>query len=99
MIRRVILSPRAAADLEREGDAVAALNPSAAERLIAEIEARCASLREFPLRFVAREDLAAGLRVTPVRDWLIFYRVTSEDEVRIERILYGPRDIGPGDFN
>jgi len=94
---RVVLSPRAAVDLEREADAVASLNPRAAERLIAEIESRCASLAEFPLRFRARDDLAPGLRMTIVRDWLIFYRADNE-EVRIERILYGPRDIRPRDF-
>jgi plasmid stabilization system protein ParE len=49
------------------------------------------------LRFRARDDLAPGLRMTVVRDWLIFYRAADE-EVRIERILYGPRDIRPGDF-
>ena len=35
--------------------------------------------------------------MTVVRDWLIFYRA-SDQEVRIERILYGPRDIRPRDF-
>lgn len=97
MTHRVIFSPRANLDLEREADAVAAINPRAAERLIGEIEDRCASLAEFPLRFRARNDLAPGLRMTAVRDWLIFYRA-SDKEVRIERILYGPRDIRPSDF-
>lgn len=94
---RVVFSPRASTDLEREADAVASINPRAAERLISEIEARCASLAEFPLRFRARDDLAPALRMTIVRDWLIFYRA-GEAEVRIERILYGPRDIRPRDF-
>jgi plasmid stabilization system protein ParE len=65
---RVVFSPRAVVDLEREADAVALLNPRAAERLIAEIEARCVSLADFPLRFRARDDLAQGLRMTIVRD-------------------------------
>lgn len=97
MTYRVVFSPRADIDLEREADAVASLNPRAAERLIDEIAARCAALAEFPLRFRARDDLAPGLRMTVVRDWLVFHRV-GEIEVRIERILYGPRDIGPRDF-
>jgi toxin ParE1/3/4 len=97
LTHRVVLSPRAAIDLEREADAVASLNPRAAERLVGEIEARCTSLAEFPLRFRVRDDLAPGLRMTVVRDWLIFYRA-SDQEVRIERILYGPRDIRPRDF-
>lgn len=97
MSHRVVFSPRAAIDLEREADTVASLDPRAAERLVGEIETRCASLAEFPLRFRARDDLASGLRMTIVRDWLIFYRA-ADKEVRIERILYGPRDIRPGDF-
>ncbi|MGE0420809.1 MAG: type II toxin-antitoxin system RelE/ParE family toxin [Reyranellaceae bacterium] len=62
------------------------------------MEGRCASPAAFPLRFRAREDLAPGLRMTIVRDWLIFYHA-GDGEVRIERILYGPRDIRPRDFD
>jgi plasmid stabilization system protein ParE len=94
----VVFSPLASADLEREGDRLAAVNPFAAERLVAEIERRCAGLTRFPARFPLREDLAPGLRMMPVRRWLVFYRIMSTRDVRIERVMYGPIDPRPADF-
>ncbi|HJQ56080.1 MAG TPA: type II toxin-antitoxin system RelE/ParE family toxin [Vineibacter sp.] len=98
MIFDVVFSPAASADLEREGDRLAAVNPYAAAGLVAEIERRCAALDRFPARYPRRENLAPGLRMMPVRRWPVFYRILPDAVVRIERIIYGPLDPGPEDF-
>jgi len=54
-------------------------------------------LAAFPEAAPLREAFGAGLRVTPVGRYLIFYTV-HPDSVRIERILSGFRLLSSDDF-
>ena len=48
--------------------------------------------RQAPLSYSGREDLAAGLRMAALGHYVIFFRVSGE-QVRIERVLHGARDL------
>jgi plasmid stabilization system protein ParE len=39
-----------------------------------------------------REDLAPGLRVHPVENYLIFYRIQT-GAIEVDRIIHGGRDL------
>jgi toxin ParE1/3/4 len=45
-----------------------------------------------PEAFPAREDIAPGLRMAVHRPYLIFFRIET-DQIRIERVLHGARDL------
>lgn len=55
------------------------------------IEATLQPLRRFPLSGAARDELAAGLRVTFHGAYAIYYRPLP-DAVAIVRVLHGARD-------
>ncbi|SMF05969.1 toxin ParE1/3/4 [Xaviernesmea oryzae] len=88
----VRFAPAAAQDLEEIGDYIHSENPRAAYRFVAELRARCNRLADTPRSGAPRPDLWAGLRSIPFRLYVVFYTV-SGDDVRIERILHGSRDI------
>jgi len=72
------------------------LNPSAADRLIDDIEHVVNSLNNMPDRhpLVSDEVLARlGFRFIPVNNYLIFYIIREDIKtVVIQRFLYGRRD-------
>ena len=55
------------------------------------LKEKCRTLAKFPLLGASREGLIPGLRMFPVRNYVIYYRVESGG-VRIERVRHGPRD-------
>lgn len=61
--RRLLLSPRAAADLEEIAEYIARDNPRRAATFVAELEAKCRAVAETPEFYPARPDLAPGLRL------------------------------------
>jgi toxin ParE1/3/4 len=88
---RVILSPAAARDIEEIGDYIHAENPAAADRFVAALQARCTRIADAPRGGTPRPALWPGLRSVAFRRYVIFY--TVDDEVRIERVIHGARDI------
>lgn len=65
-----------------------------ADRLIDSITKQFLLLAQYPHIGRRRdEDLRAGLRSFPVRDYVIFYRMQDADVV-ILRVLHGSRDVG-----
>ena len=71
-------------------------NPSAAPKLIGEIERSILKLEDFPgigstpkIRRLARK----GYRILIVDTYLVFYVVLKNDTVEIRRILSGKRDF------
>ena len=72
------------------------LNPSAADRLIDDIERTVNSLSIMPDRYaLVKDDVLArlGFRFIPVNNYLIFYIIREEMKtVTIQRFLYGRRD-------
>ncbi len=88
----VRFSPAAARDLEEIGDYIHEHNPPAAYRFIRELRGRCRKLSDAPLKGVARPEFGETLRSFPYRRYVVFYSI-SEQEIRIERIIHGARDI------
>jgi toxin ParE1/3/4 len=92
--RRLLISPRAAADLEEIADYIARDNPLRAASFVAELEAKCRAVAAAPDLYPARADLAPDVRMAVHRRYLVFYRdLPGEDTVRIERVLHGARDV------
>lgn len=92
--RRLLLSPRAAADLEEIADYIARDNPVRAASFVAELEAKCRAVALSPELYPARVDLAPGLRMAVHGRYLVLYRdLPGEDTVRIERVLHSARNL------
>jgi toxin ParE1/3/4 len=90
--RRLLISPRAAADLEEIADYIARDSPARAAIFVAELEAKCRAAAATLELYPARHDLAPGLRMAVHRRYLVFYRdLPAENTVRIERVLHGAR--------
>ena len=91
-MRRVLLSPEAAADLDDIAEWIARDDPVRALGFVDELERSCAGLAEFPESGRARPELAPRLRSKPHGRYVIFYTPGAKT-VRIERILHGARDL------
>ena len=92
--RRLLLSPRAVADLEEIAAYIARDNPLWAVTFVDELEARCAAVAREPLSYPAREDLASGLRMAVHGRYLLLFRVSADDDaVRVERVVHGARNL------
>jgi toxin ParE1/3/4 len=87
-----VFSPLAEHDLEEIGDYIARDNPSRAVSFIREIREQCAKITAMPLAAPVRHELGEGIRMVPFGHYLIFCTVDAES-IRIERILYGARNI------
>ena len=92
--RRLLFSPRAAADLEEIAAYIARDNPVRAASFIAELESTCRSVAAAPELHPIRIALAAEIRVAVHGRYLVLYRELKDDNaVRIERVLHGARNI------
>jgi len=87
---RLVILPRAAADLEAIALYVASENPRAALAVTAAIERRLGQLTRHPYSGMPREDIAPGIRHLVAGQYLAFYRVMPE-AVEILRVLHGMR--------
>lgn len=85
-------APAAVQDIEEIGDYIRAENPAAARRLIAALRVRCDTILDAPRGGAPRSELWPGLRSVAFQRYVIFYTV-EDDDVRVERILHGSRDI------
>lgn len=86
--------PEAEADLDEIARYVIEQSGSIKTALgfLGRIRTRCLSIGDAPLGGVARNDLAAGIRMVPFeRSAVILYRIT-DDAVEIVTIAYGGRD-------
>lgn len=90
--RRLLFSPRAAADLDEISAYIARDNPARAATFIAELEAQCRAVARLPLSYPARDDL--GIRMAVFRRYLVLFREEPEaNAVRIERVVHGARNL------
>lgn len=87
-----MFAPAAVQDLEEIADYIHVENPPAAYRFVTELRARCLRLADAPRGGSPRHELWPGLRSVPFRRYVVFYTVAGDD-VRVERILHGSRDI------
>jgi toxin ParE1/3/4 len=66
-----------------------------ADRVLDSISTRFGILADWPRSGRAREDLRPGYRSQAAGNYIIFYRVAADDDVVIQRVLHGRRDLGP----
>jgi len=76
---------------------IAADSLSAADRLTDKLDDAVHRLSEFPEAGPPRPELGAGIRLCPVDNFLIFYRMAG-DAIEIVRILHAARDVSPDLF-
>ncbi len=91
-MKRVVFSPPAKRDLQSIADYIALDNPERAVAFIDEIEERCRKLAAFPQSARSFPELGTNARIVPFRSYVILYRDLA-DEVSIERVVHGARDI------
>lgn len=91
-MKLLIFAPEARADLRAIGAYIARDDPARARSFVNELRTRAAQAAERPLSFPARDDLAPGLRAILHGRYLIFFRELP-DEVRVERLIHGARDL------
>ena len=86
----LVVTPRAAADLEEIGDYIALDSPEAAMRTIERLEEISILLRDNPRVGAMRDDIAKGVRSFSVGSYLILFR-SLDDGVEIVRYVHGAR--------
>lgn len=89
---RLAFSPAAVRDIQQIGDYIAKDSVANAQKFVARIKAQCNQAANSPLSYPARNDLISGVRMAALGGYLIFFLV-ADDEVRIERVLHGARDL------
>ena len=89
---RAVWTTQAKLDLIDVLTHIAADSLDAAYRIGFEIEKTCARLARQPGLGMRRKAIGPGVRVFPVRNYLIFYR-ECEGSVHVRRVLHGARDI------
>lgn len=92
------ISLLAEADLREIGDYIARDNPKRAESFIDELLAHGEKIAAMPTAYVAREELAPGLRTCAHQRYIIFFRIIPSG-ARIERIINAARDLTTIDFD
>ena len=98
MIYHIDITEPAEVDMDEIGFYIARTlhAPESAEKLLDEIDRNILSLEQMPKRFalVSDERLASlGIRVIPVKNYLIFYFVDDNAiTVTIARVLYNRRN-------
>ena len=87
------LAPEARADLDELWFYVAS-NSSAdvADRLVDTLTTRFFLLAQYPRAGRQRDDLYPGIRIFPVGDYVVLYRIAGDD-VLIDRVVRGSRDL------
>ncbi|PHI28474.1 type II toxin-antitoxin system RelE/ParE family toxin [Budvicia aquatica] len=88
------LSPLAVQDLEEIGDYIADDNPVRALSCVNGLYQQCLLIGETPALYRQRPELGRGIRCCPYGRYLILFSVNTND-IRIQRILHGARDITP----
>jgi toxin ParE1/3/4 len=88
----VFTRPRADADLLEIWRYIAQDSPANADRMLDRIRDTLNRLAAMPFMGQARFDLAPGLRMFPVGNYLIFFRPV-QDGIEVIRVLHGKRYI------
>ncbi len=88
----VTLTNEAKRDLLSIWSYVAEDNPAAADRVLDSLNEHMSLLTDNPLLGPARPDIAPDLRYLVSGNYLVLYRVISED-AEIVRVLHGARNL------
>jgi toxin ParE1/3/4 len=85
------LRPQAEKDIASIALFIAADNPRAAQKWADGIQASCRRIGDMPGIGAARPQVAPGLRILPVGNYLILY-IDTKNNVDILRVVHGARD-------
>jgi toxin ParE1/3/4 len=83
-MNRLVITPRAAADLEDIAGCIATDSPAAAMRMVDRLEEISILLKDHPRIGTGRDDIAKGMRIFPVGNYLILFR-SFDNRVEIVR--------------
>jgi len=89
---RLELSRFVEGDLDAIADFIAADSPLRAVSFIQEIRAKFALIQRQPLLYPLRPDIGEQARLAGVGHYAILFRAGA-DTVRIERVIFGGRDL------
>jgi plasmid stabilization system protein ParE len=89
---RLELSPLVEADLDAIGNYIAHDNPTRALSLVREIRAEIRVIAANPLLYRPRPEIDKDVRMGIVGRYAILFRIV-DDRIRIERVVYGGRDL------
>jgi toxin ParE1/3/4 len=89
---RVEFSKLVESDLEAIADYIAQDNPRRAVSFVREMRERIRAVGENPLVHRLRPEMGEDARMAVVGRYVILFRVVG-DVVRIERVVYGGRDL------
>ena len=93
-MKLLIISDDAEADLEYIGKYIAQDNLDAAISFVKQLKRRCNELVPFPGVGRKLDEIGLGFRSVAEGEYVIFYRVTVDDNIEILRIVHGKRDLG-----
>jgi toxin ParE1/3/4 len=79
-------------DLDAIADYIAQDNPARAVSFLREIGAQIRAVGQNPRLYQLRPEIGEGARIAIVGRYVILFRVMAEC-VRIERVVYGGRDL------
>jgi plasmid stabilization system protein ParE len=86
------LSSYIESDLDNIADYIAQDNPRRAVTFIQDIRAKFFDIQRTPLIYQLRPDIGDAARMATVGNYGILFRLIG-DVIRIERIVYGGRDL------
>lgn len=93
-MRRFRLTRTAEADLEEIASYIAADNPQRARSFVAALRDSCARLADQPRIGRERPELGSLVRsIVVFRHYVLFYRLDTDGDAVIIRVLHGARDI------
>ena len=92
MTRCIVRNKEAEQDLMDIWCYIAPENMPAADKLLREIDDKCALLAHFPNMGQARHDISDDLRHFPVGRYLILYRIT-EQTLEVVRVIHTARRL------
>lgn len=79
-------------DLETIADFIAEDSPLRAVRFIRDLGQKMRRIAEQPLLYQTRPDIGEQARLAVVGRYVILFRIVG-DAVRVERVVYGGRDL------
>ena len=89
---RIVLTPRAQEDLIEIWSHIAADNPAAADQMLGAIGVKLDMLAASPRLGPARPDIAEGLRLFPIKRYVVLYRALP-DGIEVVRVVHGMRRL------
>ena len=90
---KVVFSRFVEDDLDAIAASIAEDNPTRALTFITEVRAKALSLGANALLHQLRPDIGDQARMAIVGRYAILFRITADDLVRVERIVYGGRNL------